>query len=152
MSNGTQKQNYGSDALNNAPKNAQKQSLNINFDPTQVLKEAEAKLAKEFENTIKNEISAFCDERSRYVGNEIVKTPGAGLLLIRDFLEKKFDDPKTQEMMQKFFEANFERIMTETLEKAIQHRVNAHTFAEVKKTATPARVEDVLRRINKDPS
>lgn len=131
--------------------NAQKQSFTINFDPAQTMKEAEARLAKEFENTIKNEISAFCDETSRYNGNKIVKTPGAGLLLIRDFLEKKFDDPKTQEMMQKFFDDNFERIMAETLEKAIQHKVNAHMFGAVKKSATPESMEAILARINGDP-
>lgn len=131
--------------------NAQKQSFTINFDPTQVMKEAETRLAKEFENTIKNEISAFCDETSQWNGNKLNKTPGAGLLLIRDFLEKKFDDPKTQEMMQKFFDDNYDRIMNDTLEKAIQHRVNAHTFAAVKKTATPESLNTILARINGEP-
>lgn len=57
--------------------------------------------------------------------------------MIRDFLEKKFDDPKTQNKMEEFFERNFDRIMEEAMQKALQHKANGFVFGKAAKAEIP---------------
>lgn len=122
--------------------------FNISFDPSSIIKDAEKRMMNEFQQATEKQIRAFCSSDTVWKGNERVEIPGAGLLLIREFLEKKFDDPKTQERLGKFFEENFDRIMGEVMEKAIQHKVNAFVFARTKQEATPEKMEEILARLN----
>jgi hypothetical protein len=117
----------------NNPDGSKAFSFQINFAPQQILQEAENQLMKSMRYRTESEITAFFGETSSYSpGGTLQKTPGAGLLLIRDFLEKKFDDPKTQQRMEEFFEKNFDRIMEEAMQKALQHKANAFAFGKAK--------------------
>ena len=113
--------------------NSKDTSFTIRFDPEQILQDAEAQMQKTFRYACVNQIDAFFGEITRYECNVLKKIPGAGFLMIRDFLEKKFDDPKTQAKMEEFFERNFDRIMEEAMQKALQHKANGFVFGKAAK-------------------
>lgn len=107
-------------------------NFSVSFDPQPLLKDVEQRLIKDFRYTLDREITAFFSERIQHTSNGPVRIAEPGLLLIREALEKKFDDPKTQEKMAEYFEKNFERIMEECMQKALQHKANAFVFAKAK--------------------
>lgn len=113
----------------------------LSFDPQPILKEAEERIKKEFKQATAAQIEAFFSEKQRWGDKGVEKVSGAGLLLIRDFLEKKFDDPKTLEKMQKYFDDNFDRIMEECMQKALQHKANAFVFQKAKDKEIPQQNE-----------
>lgn len=106
--------------------------FNFKFDTQALIKDAEEQILKAFKNATDREIKGFFSENEYYREGKLITISGAGLLLIREFLQKKFDDPNTQDRMEKFFEANFDRLMEEAMQKAIQHKANAFVFAKVK--------------------
>ena len=110
-------------------------NFSINFAPKQILQDAEKSLHDSFKSTMRRQIEMFLSSGKEYP-NGYNKPPviikGAGLLMIEDFLEKKFDDPKTFEQMEKFYNDNFESIMGEAMAKALQHRANAFAFHKAK--------------------
>lgn len=112
-------------------------NFTIRFSPEETLKEAESQMQKAFRQTCNHEINTFFSENERYIGRELQKNPGAGLLLIRDFLEKKFDNPKTLERMEAYFDNNFDRIMEEAMQKALQHKANGFVFGKAAKAEIP---------------
>ena len=117
--------------------NSKDTNFTIRFSPDQILQDAEAQMQKAFRSSCSNQIDAFFGEITRYEGSTPRKIPGAGLLMIRDFLEKKFDDPKTQNKMEEFFERNFDRIMEEAMQKALQHKANGFVFGKAAKAEIP---------------
>ena len=117
--------------------NSKDTSFTIRFAPEQILQDAEAQMQKAFRSSCSNQIDAFFGEITRYECNTLKKIPGAGLLMIRDFLKKKFDDPKTQERMEAYFNNNFERIMEEAMQKALQHKANGFVFGKAAKAEIP---------------
>lgn len=112
-------------------------NFTVSFDPQQTIKNAEEQLVNEFKRTTVSQINAFFSELENYREGVLKKNTGAGLLMIRDFLEKKFDDPKTQEHMTKYFDANFDRIMEEAMQKALEHKAKAFVFNKAKESACP---------------
>lgn len=112
-------------------------NFGFKFNPAPIIKDAEEQMLKTFKHRTNAEIDAFFSENQTYHGRELVKNPGAGLLLIRDFLEKKFDDPKTQARMETYFENNFERLMDEAMQKALQHKANGFVFGKAAKAEIP---------------
>jgi superfamily II DNA or RNA helicase len=111
-------------------------NLNIGFDAADLQKQFEEELLQEFKRTAAQQIGRFFRTDRQYVpsagGKALVTTKGAGVLLIEEFLQKKWDDPNTQERMQRYFDNNFDRIMEESMQKAIQHKTNAMAFAKTK--------------------
>lgn len=116
-------------------------SFSINFAPEQIMAHFENELKKNFETACRYEIRKFCEDNRELHNGKITNVPGAGLLLIRDFLEKKFDDPKTQEWMEKFYNDNFDRIMGQAMEKALLHRANAFAFHKAKDVVIEPKTE-----------
>lgn len=113
-----------------------KMNFSINFAPEQILETFENELKKNFCTKLEKEANAFLEEG------------GAGLLLIREFLEKKFDDPKTVEAMDKFWEHNFERILEAAMEKALTHKLNDAAFHKAEEPKTAEKITDIMNRIN----
>lgn len=113
--------------------NRSPQNFQIAFTPEKILDDVERELAMAFRRNAMAQIEFFVGERRVHTGNGVEVIPGAGRLLIQDWLEKKFDDPATIEMMEKFFNENFERLMTAAIEKAVQHKANGMVFGKMKK-------------------
>lgn len=109
--------------------------IQVNFDPSQVLKQAEANLHQTFRQAIDAEIRHFCNENKHHTPSGLKVMTGAGLLLIREWLEKKFDDPELQNRMDTYFNANFDRIMEAAMQTALEHKAKAFVFS---KAATKA--------------
>ena len=93
-------------------------SFTVNLAPQQILAEAEDNLKKTFRRNVDKQIDSF------------FHTSGAGSLLIHEWLEKKFDDPKTLEQMEKYFTANFDRIMEGAMQKAMEHQAKKFAFTK----------------------
>lgn len=113
-------------------------AFKIHFTPDQLLAEAEARIKDTFRATALAQISAHFGEHTEHDRNQPLgsqkprKIAGAGLLQIREFLEKKFDDPATHAWMERFFETNFESIMSAAMQKACEHKANGVVFGKVK--------------------
>lgn len=113
--------------------------VNLSIDTAPILKEVEAQMVASFKMVATREVRSFFDEQMSWGGgpDKFVRSTGAGLLLIREFLEKKFDDPATLQHMHNYFDNNFERIMEEAMQKAIQHKANAFVFQKTKDKKLP---------------
>lgn len=103
------------------------------IDDQAIVREMQEQLRKRFEAAAIIEVREYFSESyERSNDGTFKKVAGVGLLQIRELLEKKFDDPKTQQRMEEYFEANFERIMNAAMEKALQHKANAFVFGKTK--------------------
>lgn len=62
-----------------------------------------------------------------------IKTPGPGYEIIKDAIETKLLNKETFTIVEKYIDDNWERILNEATEKALQHKANAIAFVGVKK-------------------
>lgn len=106
-------------------------SFHINFAPEQFLAEAENLLKKQFHQTIAHSVTNFFIDKKVHTSKGLERFTGPGALLVNDWLEKKFDDPKTQERMEKFFEDNFDNILREAMRAALKHQAKKFAFSKV---------------------
>lgn len=71
-------------------------------------------------------VERFPDPKDR---SKLIHIKGPGIETIDDWLVEKFiKDSETQARLQKYFDEHFDRIFSECMEKAIQHRCNATAF------------------------
>ena len=71
-------------------------------------------------------VERFIDPKDH---TKLVYIKGPGIEMIDDWLVEKFiKDSETQARLQKYFDEHFDRIFSECMEKAIQHRCNATAF------------------------
>ena len=71
-------------------------------------------------------VERFPDPKDR---SKLIHIKGPGIEMIDDWLAEKFiKDSETQTRLQKYFDEHFDRIFSECVEKAIQHRCNATVF------------------------
>lgn len=61
-----------------------------------------------------------------------IRVTGPGTDLLEQKLTEIFDNPKTQERMEKFFNENFGAIMEKCMTKAIQHQCNKKFFKDAR--------------------
>lgn len=105
--------------------------LTINFDPHQYVKEVEEKLHKTFLGAIESQVEWFFVDKKVHQGNgKLEHVTGPGALLIDEWMGQKFADPKTIEKMNKYFEDNFERILEESIQKALEQKAKKFAFAK----------------------
>lgn len=111
-------------------------NFSLEFDPSDILESAKSQMSNAFKNSTSREIESFFNSKTTYpngLNGKAVKVEGPGLLLINEFLEKKFDDPATQAWMESYFNKNFERIMEESMRKALEHRAKGFAFNKAMK-------------------
>lgn len=80
-------------------------------------------------------VSEHFADRIAHTSTGIKKIKGAGTLEIEEFLAKKFGTIEMQQLMHDYFEKNFQRIFTDTMEQAIKHGVNKVAFNDARTLA-----------------
>jgi hypothetical protein len=105
------------------------------FDEKPFKAELRERMERAYKNTGINAIDNFFSARpigtiSGTGVREMVK--GEGLKEIEDFLITKFCDVAFQERIDAYFEANWQRIFEEGMQKAIEHHVKKIAFNKAK--------------------
>lgn len=119
--------------------------MNININTETERKELEKYALATFKQTARNSIQEHFQNSVRYspdIPGKTIKLEGPGTLEINETLAKFFDDPKTLQRMDKFFNENFDRIMEETMTKALQHHCNRLIFSRTRNKAKETKIKD----------
>lgn len=109
----------------------------FSIDQESIKKDIAKTLEHESKIAVRNSINAFFKDGSEHYrtpkGEAAVrKVKGIGTTEIEEMVASKFLDESFQKRLNSYFDENWERILGECMEKAIQHKANALVFAKTK--------------------
>lgn len=113
--------------------------MKITFDTT----ELEKQVKEEFENLFMaklrskaaNAISDYFEGERLYVGNKPALSKPQSAVLLESFLSEALSSERLKRTMQKCFDDNYERIVSEAMDKAMRHHANKMAFEHFRNLA-----------------
>lgn len=105
--------------------------FSMRIDMSDQFKTIERDIKKSAEFRIKEVIKKHFGEEKGYSQGTFYSKMGPGAQEIDDMLTRMFIDPKTNEMMEKYFKENFETQLKEAMDKAMAHRANKFAFSKI---------------------
>lgn len=113
--------------------------MNITFDTTELEKQVKEEFNYLFMTKLRRDaakaISGYFEGEVLYVNNKLALSKPQSAVLLESFLSEALSPERLRRTMQKCLDDNYERIVSEAMDKAMRHHANKMAFEHFRNLA-----------------